>query len=218
MRPRVEELHDLRAALDLVLAVGDERLGQVVQEGVQHLGVVHHDLLGLEQVPVGLGLHGVRRERPGRADEAQQRGHVLGVALVAAGDLGAQRGQDLAHEGQRRRGVVHGLERAHVLHAAHGRADEGALALDDVELDAERGQRREDVREHDDAVRAERAPRLQRELDGDVGRLGASGHQAVRALDSGQRRVRLASSIVPDYDATAVCIFAGAPDHGTDGR
>jgi hypothetical protein len=38
----------------------------------------------------------------------------------------------------------------------------------DVELDAQRGQRGEDVAEHDDAVRAERAPGLQAELRRDL--------------------------------------------------
>ena len=59
----------------------------------------------------------------------------------------------------------------HLVHGANGGGDDGALALDDVEFDAERGERGEDVREHDDAIRAEGAPGLEGELDRNLGRL-----------------------------------------------
>lgn len=55
---------------------------------------------------------------------------------------------------------------------ADGLRDARPLALDDVKLDAQRGQRREDVAEHDHAVRLEGAPGLQRELNGNLRSLG----------------------------------------------
>ena len=105
----------LRARLDLVAHILGERHGEVLQQRVQHRGVAEHHGLGAPAVAVGLALHRVGGQGPGRADEAQQRG-------ARPVDLLAQRGQRLVHKGQAGERVVHGAQRAHVVHAARGGA------------------------------------------------------------------------------------------------
>mmetsp|Transcript_12589 Transcript_12589/g.27193 ORF Transcript_12589/g.27193 Transcript_12589/m.27193 type:complete len:286 (+) Transcript_12589:818-1675(+) len=166
VRPGVKQLDDLCTALNLVAGIHDERLSQVVEHGVQDVGAVVHDLLCLLAVLVRLALHGVGGQGPGRANEAEQGG----VAVV---HLLAQAGEDGVDEGQAGGGVVHGAQRLDLLHAAHWLHDGGALALDHVKLNTQGGQGGEDVGEEDDAVGLEGAQGLQRQLNGNVGGLGA---------------------------------------------
>mmetsp|Transcript_8545 Transcript_8545/g.20278 ORF Transcript_8545/g.20278 Transcript_8545/m.20278 type:complete len:309 (+) Transcript_8545:318-1244(+) len=165
VRPRVKELDDLGAALDLVVEVFDEGVREVVEERVQDGRLVEHHGLGLLAVPVSAALHRVGREGPGGADEADDRRLVR--------DLLAERAENLLHEREVLVRAEHGPERHDVVHALDGVRDDGTLALDDVEVDAERGQRGEDVAEHDDAVRLVGAEGLEGERDGDVGGLRA---------------------------------------------
>ena len=206
VRPRVEDLHDLRAAVNLVAHVHAERLGEVREVRVQGFRVLGHDLLGLQQVAVASPLHGVRRERPGRAHEAEHRALAL--------DLSPQRAQDLAHEGQRRVGVVQGLERLDRVHRANGALDDRALTFDDVELDAHRGQGGEDVGEHDHAVGLERAPRLHGELDGDLGRLRAVPETVLVGVLAELRHVPASLAHQPHRRALDLFAARGAEQDG----
>lgn len=52
---------------------------------------------------------------------------------------------------------------------AYGCFYDGAALRNDIELDAESGQRCQDITEHNDTVGPERAPGLQRQLYGDLG-------------------------------------------------
>ena len=145
---------------DGVPADGD---GELLKCSVEDLGILDHHLLRMDAVTVGLALDGVGDEGEGRADEAEQRRLPLG--------LRAQVAEDCSDEGEVAVGVVERRHAEHVVHTAQGCADDGPTPLDDVEVDAERGERREDVGEHDHSVDSERAPWLQRELGRDLRRL-----------------------------------------------
>mmetsp|Transcript_9181 Transcript_9181/g.37705 ORF Transcript_9181/g.37705 Transcript_9181/m.37705 type:complete len:401 (+) Transcript_9181:787-1989(+) len=165
--PRLEDLDDLRAAVGLVHRIRSDRVGHRREEAVRERRVRVHHRLDAQRVPRRAALDRVGRERPRRADEADERRLALGLA--------AQVPERLAHEGELRRRVE---ARRGALEGRDARvgpervADGGALGGHDVEVDAERGQHGENVREHDDAVHAEGAPALQRQLRRDLGRLG----------------------------------------------
>ena len=104
VRPRLEDLDNLRAAVDLVRRVRCDVFRDMVQERVQNGGLVVHHLLGVEAVLVGLPLDGVCSKGERRADEAEQRG--LALRLLA------ERLQRLA---QKRHGLVGVIDRRHLL-------------------------------------------------------------------------------------------------------
>mmetsp|Transcript_10303 Transcript_10303/g.26700 ORF Transcript_10303/g.26700 Transcript_10303/m.26700 type:complete len:209 (+) Transcript_10303:608-1234(+) len=144
--------------------VGGDAVGDVVEEGVHDLRVVVHHLLGLEAVLVGLALDAVGREGEGRPHETEERGLALGLLL--------QCGEGFTDEGGGLVRVIDGRELLDLVHRADRRLDDGPGALDDVKLDAHRGEGGEDVGKHDDAVGAKRAEGLHRQLDCNLGRLG----------------------------------------------
>mmetsp|Transcript_40778 Transcript_40778/g.96550 ORF Transcript_40778/g.96550 Transcript_40778/m.96550 type:complete len:360 (-) Transcript_40778:76-1155(-) len=174
VRPRLKHLQHLSAALDLVGRVVCDVLRHVLQERVDDLRVVKHHLLRVEHVLVRLALDRVGGEGEGRSDEPQQRRFAL--HLLAEG------GEDRLQEWHRLLRVVDRRQGLHLVHGTDGREDLGAGALDDVELDAHRGQRRQDVREHDHPIGAERAERLQRQLDRDLRRLGPVAERVLFAI------------------------------------
>mmetsp|Transcript_12003 Transcript_12003/g.30811 ORF Transcript_12003/g.30811 Transcript_12003/m.30811 type:complete len:222 (+) Transcript_12003:395-1060(+) len=163
--PTVKQLHHLRTRLYLVGQVHDERLGEMIQKRVQHLGIVHHHGLGDPAILLSFALHCICRKCPGGANKPDKRSFVVNGR--------ANGGQNLLDKRQRGLGVIHGLEGPDIVHAPHRVHDSRALALNDVKLDAHRRQGSKDVGEKDDSVSAKCPPGLQRELDGDVGRLGA---------------------------------------------
>lgn len=70
VRPRVEQLHHLRASFYLVHHVNRKTVGQVGQEAVEKLGVIEHELFGCFAVAVCTALDAVGGQGPGGADEA----------------------------------------------------------------------------------------------------------------------------------------------------
>mmetsp|Transcript_12353 Transcript_12353/g.24513 ORF Transcript_12353/g.24513 Transcript_12353/m.24513 type:complete len:266 (+) Transcript_12353:149-946(+) len=149
--PRVEHLYDLRSRRHLVQRVLRDRVREVLEHGVEEGGVGVHHLLDLEVLLAGAALDEVRGERVGATDEAEDGGLVVdGVPEPAEAlvDKGAGlEGVDEVH-------VVDGLPGVHL-------AEDGTLLLLDVELEAEAGEGREDVREEDAAVGAIVAPGLE---------------------------------------------------------
>lgn len=121
VRPAVEELHHLRAAVDLMAHVHRQCVGQVGEVGVERLGILRHDLLGVDEVAVGAALHGIRRQRPRRADEAEQ-----GASAV---HFVAEAGEDLADEWEGRVWIVQCLQSLDVVHRADGVGDDWAFPL-----------------------------------------------------------------------------------------
>ena len=102
-RPRVEELHDARAGLDLRPDEGAGDVGAPVEQRRPGVRVGAHERAGAELLLRRAALDEVARERVGRAAEADER-------------RGAELGHDDAH-GLRDRGERLGLERG----AASGR-------------------------------------------------------------------------------------------------
>mmetsp|Transcript_8129 Transcript_8129/g.27006 ORF Transcript_8129/g.27006 Transcript_8129/m.27006 type:complete len:231 (+) Transcript_8129:130-822(+) len=83
VRPRVEDLHHLRAAVDLVAHVHPKRFGEVVEVRVQGFRVLGHDLFCSNQMPVTFAFHAVRTEGP-RGPHEPKHG-ALAVDLFAQG-------------------------------------------------------------------------------------------------------------------------------------
>mmetsp|Transcript_18456 Transcript_18456/g.73725 ORF Transcript_18456/g.73725 Transcript_18456/m.73725 type:complete len:355 (-) Transcript_18456:22-1086(-) len=170
--PRVEDLNDLRARVDLVARVRGDILREEAEDVVQQRGVAFAERLDFAEARLGprLALDEIRRQREREPDEAEhRRRRPLRRGLAA--QRGAQAAQDLADEGARGGRVEVVVERVEGLARAHGRDLDGA-ALRDGEFDAHRGQRRQNVREQNDAVDAVRVPRLQRDLERGLGDLG----------------------------------------------
>ena len=84
VRPRVEQLHHLRARVDLVAHVRGQRVRKVRQQRVQRLRRLRHHLLRAQAVLVAAALHHVRRQCPRRADEAQHRALVAHLLPACA--------------------------------------------------------------------------------------------------------------------------------------
>ena len=161
--PGVEDLHALRARVDLVPDVVAHGVRNLAQDRLENLGLRHGH--GLDRLVRGgaAALDDVGGEGPGRADESEHRG------LVA--HLLAKRGERLPDEGEHVEvEVVHHLE---PLGVADGLVEDGPLVVVNLEGDADRGQRGEDVGEEDHAVGLERPERLEGDLDDEVGVLGA---------------------------------------------
>ena len=78
--PAVEELHGLRAGVDLRLEVGDGGVGELGQQQVPRLGLAPHERLAVLVVARAVALDRVARERERRAGEADERHLVLELA------------------------------------------------------------------------------------------------------------------------------------------
>mmetsp|Transcript_22717 Transcript_22717/g.58470 ORF Transcript_22717/g.58470 Transcript_22717/m.58470 type:complete len:240 (-) Transcript_22717:77-796(-) len=166
LSPRVEQLQHLRARAHLVRRVLDDAGGDVLEQRLEHLGSCVHHLFGVLAVLGRAPLDGVGCEGPRRAHKAEKRAFPLRLTAQAAQDL-------LDKRVRRLRVIERRAARADVLERADRVGDDRPLASHDVELDAEAGERRQDVREHDHAVHPESLPRLQRELHSKVGCLRA---------------------------------------------
>ena len=209
--PGVEEHDALRARLDLEADVLGHGLGQLVQDGVEEGGVGEGHGLDGGVGGGGLALHQVGGQRPGAAHEAQQRG-------AGADKLVAQGAQRVRHEAQAAQ--VQGAHLLHILRAAHGALDDGALHVVNLERHAQRGQGGQDVAarkgrrseqrrrrrrcarlarrrrspEDDHPVRTERAVGLQRDLNHQVGGLGAErGGEVSHEWAAERRRTKAAA-------------------------
>mmetsp|Transcript_7699 Transcript_7699/g.47627 ORF Transcript_7699/g.47627 Transcript_7699/m.47627 type:complete len:404 (+) Transcript_7699:1191-2402(+) len=164
MRPRVEDLHHLCAAVDLIDAVLGQHVRQLVQEQVDGFGLARHGRLGVQQVSICFSFPRVRGQRPRCTDESHQRGGFV--------DFAAQRFQDGAHERELHVGIAH-VDHVlhHVFHRSNRTFDAWSFPFDHVEFHADRRKRREDVAEEDHGIRPKRTPWLQGKLHGDLRRL-----------------------------------------------
>mmetsp|Transcript_28882 Transcript_28882/g.42808 ORF Transcript_28882/g.42808 Transcript_28882/m.42808 type:complete len:209 (+) Transcript_28882:164-790(+) len=85
-RPRVEDLDELRPALDLEAGVVGEAVGEVLEHGVQQFGLHEHHLLDLEVFLRGAAFDQVRGEGVRASHKAQHGG--LGCHGLAQGAQG----------------------------------------------------------------------------------------------------------------------------------
>mmetsp|Transcript_2930 Transcript_2930/g.11862 ORF Transcript_2930/g.11862 Transcript_2930/m.11862 type:complete len:215 (+) Transcript_2930:544-1188(+) len=135
--------------------------------------LVHHELVRRQGVLRGAPLHGVGCQRPRRPNEAQQRRASFGLLAKSA--------QNLAHEGHLLLKILaprhpHPLHR---LRAVQRGGDHRTFAFYDVKVHAEGRQRRQNVAEEDDPIRAKRVPRLQTHRHRHVRRLGALAERII---------------------------------------
>ena len=157
--PGVEHLHHLGTRVDLVAQVVGDGFGEMIQQLVQDLGFAEGHGLDHRVVLAALAFNDIGGQGPGSADETQDGG-LIAHAL-------AQATQHLTDEGHGL-GGVQGSQCLHLGHRADRVLDLGALALDDVEVNAHAGQGRQDVREQDHAVGLEGVERLHRDLVGEI--------------------------------------------------
>mmetsp|Transcript_372 Transcript_372/g.1021 ORF Transcript_372/g.1021 Transcript_372/m.1021 type:complete len:294 (+) Transcript_372:172-1053(+) len=161
--PGLEELHHLRAALDLVACVVADHDGQLVQEqrhgGVRACVVGHDELLRVQAVLGGLAFDGVGGQRERGADKADE-GRV-GILRLLRQSL-----KDLANERELLVEVhVAGVGQiVHISFAPDLGGDDRSHSRNHVEVDSKSRQRCENVREHDDAVHAVLSVALQAQL------------------------------------------------------
>mmetsp|Transcript_12877 Transcript_12877/g.36911 ORF Transcript_12877/g.36911 Transcript_12877/m.36911 type:complete len:342 (+) Transcript_12877:6421-7446(+) len=163
--PGVEDLDGLGAVVRLVLDVGDHGVGELLQQAVEHVGVAEHELLDVRVVLAHASLDDVGGQGEGGANKAEHG------RLTAANFL-PEPAEGLADVGDAVLRVELG-DRIDLLLGPDGVEDNGPLAGQDVKRDVHAGDRGENVREQNDAVRLEGPPRLKRDLDGEVGVLGA---------------------------------------------
>ena len=113
--PGVEDLHGLRAGLDLPVEVDGDRAGQLVEQRVHGLRVVVEHRLGLAEVAAGAALDHVGGQGPGAAGEADQR-HAA-VQLAADGAHGIHHVAQVLLGVGNRQGLDIGHARHHLLEA-----------------------------------------------------------------------------------------------------
>ena len=151
--PGVEHLDGLGARLDLCPQIADGRVHEDVQEARPCLGLPVHQPLGLDEVAGRPTLHEVAGERERRPGEADQGNRRLGTDQP-------DRLEQRCDGGLR----LEGAERGHVVGRANRPLDDRADALANVEIHAQSGERRGDIREQDRRVHAQAADRLERDL------------------------------------------------------
>ena len=146
-------------------------VGQPVEQLRPQLGLAVHQRLGAGVVLARAALDevaGERERRAGEADErrraelADERAHRLGDVRDVVG-----RRARAAGRGRRRCGTA--------------RATTGPMPGHDVEVDADRLERHDDVGEEDRRVDAVAADRLQRDLGDEVGRRAGVEHRVALA-------------------------------------
>ncbi len=159
--PGIEDLHRLRAGIDLGDEVVAGRGHQQVDEAleIRRPGAVGPALAGGE-VPAGAAFQHVAGHRPGRAGEADQRGLRRQFAAQAADGLV-----------DRRQGRVQPLAAQAVdITAAFQRFQARADALLEPDLLAQGVGHHQDVGEQDRRIEAVAPDRLQGDLDGHIRR------------------------------------------------
>ena len=172
--PGVEQLHGARPGVDLHPQERQRDRGEPVEQLRPQLGLAVHQRLGAGVVLARAALDevaGQRERRAGEADErrraelADERAHRLGDVRDV---VGRQRGQPVEVGG--------GAERLR---------DDRSGARHDVEVDADRLERHDDVGEEDRRVDAVAAHRLQRDLGDEVGRGAGVEHLVALAQPCG---------------------------------
>ena len=161
--PGVEDLHALRARVDLVPDVVAHRIRDFAQDGPENLGLRHGH--GLDRLVRGgaPALDDVGGEGPGRADEAEHRGFVAHL-LAESRERLADEGEHVEVE------LVHHLE---PLRVADGLVQNRSFVVVNLERDPNRGEGGENVGEENHAVGLERVEGLEGDLDDQVGVLRA---------------------------------------------
>mmetsp|Transcript_49539 Transcript_49539/g.127794 ORF Transcript_49539/g.127794 Transcript_49539/m.127794 type:complete len:341 (-) Transcript_49539:89-1111(-) len=173
VRPGVEDLNALRTALHLEDGILRDGGCDSTEKLLDHSGLLVHPLPELLRILGAPALDRIGGQCPGSTDEPEQGAVTLGLLPKGL--------QGLSNEAVTREEViaVHHLAdgvgacEPVLKHAREVPEHEGAPAADDVELDAHRRERRQDVGEEDDGVHAVAPPALQREFDRDLGGLRA---------------------------------------------
>ena len=205
--PGVEQLHGLGSGLDLdaqeLAADGGEAGGDAVPD----LGVGLHERLGLRVVAAGAALDEVGREGEGGAGESDERGvaEFLDEQADRFGDVGDVAGVEVAQA------LDVGL-------GAEGLGDDGAGAGDDLDVDADGGDRHDDVGEEDRGVHAVAAHGLHGDLGDEFGGAAGLEHGGARAgrLVLRERAPGLAHE--PDGGPAGFLAAAGREERGGAGN
>ena len=202
--PGVEHLQRLGAGAGLSEEVvrldGDEPRQEPPPGG----GLGEHERLRLRKVLRGAALDRVARERERRPREPDDRD-------AARLELAAHDGDRLERAGHR---LLRGRRRQHV-DVARARDRVGDLrpvALHEVEVEAHADERREDVREHDRRVDAERLHRLERHLRRELGRPDQLEHRVPLPQCPVLRHVAARLAQEPDRRALGRQAAIGAED------
>mmetsp|Transcript_1652 Transcript_1652/g.3601 ORF Transcript_1652/g.3601 Transcript_1652/m.3601 type:complete len:311 (+) Transcript_1652:400-1332(+) len=168
MSPGFEYLNNLRAAFDLVDAIVANHGGELVKEVRHGLGIArlisHHHLLGGQTRLGGLALDSVGGKSERGTDKANER-------CVGVFGLLREATQNLPDEGKLviKIDVIGIAELGNILLGEDLRGNHRSSSLDDVEVNPQRRQRRQNVGEHDNAIHSIRPMALQTQLDGKVG-------------------------------------------------
>ena len=171
--PGVEHLDGLRACLHLGHQVVGDGRRQRLAEAVPGVGLPVHQRLGSRVVARRSTLDGVRRQGERRAAETDEGN--------AVGQLGAQQADGGEHVAERF-ARLEPAQPGDVVRRADRLVDDRAFALDEIERDAERLERQEQIREEDGGVDLDAVDRLQRHLGGQL-RLAADVEQGVPLAD-----------------------------------
>ena len=171
--PTVEDLHRLRAGVDLGLEVIQGDADQPLHEGIPGLGMVVHPAFGLDVVAGTPALDGVRSRGEGRAGKAD-KGHLRGFKPYPAHRL-ENEAQGFVH--------VHQGEGFHPVRRQAGFQYWAAPFLK-TQPQPQRFQGKQDVREEDKGVHAQMQGK-QRHLGGQVG----LAHEFQQAVALPQRPV-----------------------------
>ena len=190
--PRVEHLQRLRAGRRLREQVVRLHGDELAEQSLPRRGLREHERLRLREVLRRAALDRVARERERRSREADH-GHV---ALLQLAPDDADRLERARHRLLRRRRAEH----VDVAARRDRVADTRPVALHEVEVEAHPDERREDVREDDRRVEAERVDRQQGHL-----------RRELRRADDLEHRV-----LLPDR-AVRGLVAAGLPEE-PDGR
>ena len=159
-RPRVEDLHGVRARTGLGDEILRHRGREFPQKVVQGFGLARREGPQRREVLDAAAFHQIRGQRP------------RGAAKAKHGDVGGGFGADGADRLQHFRGVLGAVgprERRHVVLGPNRFGDHGPRR--EVEVDAEGRQRTHDVGEDDCRIQPKALERQQGHLRGQVGRL-----------------------------------------------